>query len=123
MTIEEKLKEKKIKLTTARKALLSLFKEAHKPLCFEDIKAQIHMDKATFYRNMTIFEQAGIFNIFASNNNLRYFELKVTPHAHFICTTCNKVECIDNIDISLKNFEVQTITINGKCQECIKAKG
>lgn len=120
MKIEELLKDKKIKLTTARISLLEIFKEAQKPLSYEDIKDSISMDKATFYRNMSIFEEAGLFNIFSSNSNIRYFELKHTPHAHFVCNECSKIECIDNIDVSIDGCEIQTITINGKCEDCLK---
>jgi len=117
--IEDILKNKKIKPTVARISLLTIFQERQKPLCYEDIKESISMDKATFYRNMATFEQAGLFNIFSSSNNIRYFELKHTPHAHFICSKCNKVECIKNIDISIEGHEIQTITIGGICKECI----
>jgi len=122
MRITKLLKDKKIKLTTARISLLEIFDKAQKPLSYEDIKESISMDKATFYRNMAIFEQAGLFNIFSSNSNVRYFELKHTPHAHFVCNECSKIECIDNIDISMDGYEIQTITINGSCRECLRLK-
>lgn len=118
--IEDILKNKKIKLTTARVSLLKIFQERKKPLSYEDIKDSITMDKATFYRNMATFEQAGLFNIFSSSSNIRYFELKHTPHAHFICSKCNKIECIKNVDIAIEGHKIQTITIGGICKECIE---
>ena len=54
MKIEELIKDKNIKLTTARVKLLEILKEADRPLCYEDIKKDISMDKATFYRNISI---------------------------------------------------------------------
>jgi len=119
MHIEDLLKKKNIKLTSARVTLLKLLEAAQKPLSYEDIKESISMDKATFYRNMTKFEQEGLLNAFESNNKMRYFELKLTPHAHFVCIVCHRVECIKNIDISLADYEIHTVVINGKCKNCI----
>ena len=49
-----------IKLTTARKSILELLINSNKPLSYEDMKDKISMDKATFYRNITIFEEENI---------------------------------------------------------------
>lgn len=120
MNIEEIIKNKKIKLTTARVALLEIFKEAKKPLSYEDIKADISMDKATFYRNIAKFEEQGILNSFESNDKKRYFELRLNPHAHFVCINCNKIECLDSLEIKLEGYLVNNVIVNGKCKSCIK---
>ena len=119
MKIEELIKDKNIKLTTARVKLLEILKEANRPLCYEEIKKDISMDKATFYRNISKFEEEGILNAFESNDKKRYFELKLKPHAHFVCVECNRVECIKDIDISLPGYEINNVIINGKCQDCL----
>ena len=64
MKIEELIKNKNIKLTTARVKLLEILEEANRPLCYEEIKKDISMDKATFYRNIAKFEEEGILNAF-----------------------------------------------------------
>ena len=119
MKIEELIKDKNIKLTTARVKLLEILKEADRPLCYEEIKNYISMDKATFYRNISKFEEEGVLNAFESNDKKRYFEVKLNPHAHFVCVTCNIVECIKNIDIALPNYEINNVIINGKCPSCL----
>jgi Fur family ferric uptake transcriptional regulator len=43
-------------------------------LSYEDIKSDISMDKASFYRNITKFEEQGILNSFESNDKKRYFD-------------------------------------------------
>lgn len=118
MNIEDLIKNKNIKLTTARVALLEILKNAKKPLCYEEIKDDISMDKATFYRNISKFEEEGILNSFESNDKKRYFELKLNPHAHFVCIKCNSVECIDDLDIKLEGYEVNNVIINGVCKNC-----
>ncbi len=122
MNIENLLKKKHIKVTTARVTLLKLLEAASKPVCYEEIKGNIAMDKATFYRNMITFEEAGILNAFESNSKMRYFELERTPHAHFVCTVCHGVECIESIDIQLPGYEIGTIVIHGRCRSCVEAR-
>ena len=119
MKIEELIKDKNIKLTTARVKLLEILKEADRPLCYEEIKNDISMDKATFYRNISKFEEEGILNAFESNDKKRYFEVKLNAHAHFVCVTCNVVECIKSVDIALPNYEINNVIINGKCPSCL----
>ncbi len=116
--IKKLIKDKNIKLTTARVAILEILEKAKKPLSYEDIKVDISMDKATFYRNIAKFEKEDMINSFESNDKKRYFELKKEPHAHFICMECNSIQCIKNIDITLPNYEIYNVTINGKCPDC-----
>ena len=118
MKIEELIKDKNIKLTTARVKLLEIFKEAKRPLCYEEVKKDISMDKATFYRNISKFEEEEILNAFESNDKKRYFEIKLKPHAHFVCVKCNSVECIKDVDITLPGYEINNVIINGRCHAC-----
>lgn len=118
MKIEALIKDKKIKLTTARVKLLEIFENAKKPLCYEEIKKDISMDKATFYRNISKFEEEGILNAFESNDKKRYFELQQNEHAHFVCVSCKTVKCMNNIAIELPEYEVSNVIINGKCPTC-----
>ena len=121
MKIEELIKDKNIKLTTARVTLLEVFKKADRPLCYEDIKSGISMDKATFYRNISKFEEEGIVNAFESNDKKRYFEIKRKPHAHFVCVECNRIECINDVDVVLPNYQINNVIINGKCPSCLES--
>ena len=119
MDIEKLIKNKNIKLTTARISILKILVKAKKPLSYEDIKADISMDKATFYRNIAKFEDEEMLNSFASNDKKRYFELKKKPHAHFVCIVCNKIECMDDLNINLEGYEINNVIINGKCKSCV----
>lgn len=119
MNIEKLIQDKNIKLTTARVALLELLQKADRPLCYEDIKGDLSMDKATFYRNISKFEEEGILNAFESNDKKRYFEIKHKAHAHFVCVECNSVQCLKDIDITLPDYEINNIIIHGRCQTCL----
>ncbi len=119
MKIDKIIKDKNIKLTTARIAILDILKKAKKPLSYEDIKINISMDKATFYRNISLFEEEGILNSFESNDKKRYFELIEAPHAHFVCLNCNSVECLNDLDIKLDDYIVSNVIVNGICKKCL----
>ena len=109
-----------IKLTTARKSILELLINSNKPLSYEDMKDNISMDKATFYRNITIFEEENLISSFESNDKKRYFEIKKTQHSHFICSNCSKIECIhEKLDFKLPNYKIEKIIIKGLCAECL----
>ena len=75
MDIENLVKRKNLKLTTARMEILEKLLHASRPLCYDELKDSISMDKATFYRNITKFEDKMIVNSFESNDKKRYFEL------------------------------------------------
>lgn len=109
-----------IKLTNARKAILEILIDSNKPLSYEDVKNDLSMDKATFYRNITKFEEENIISSFESNDKKRYFEIQKVPHSHFICSNCSKIECIhQKLDINLENHQIDTIIIKGLCPSCI----
>ena len=119
MQIEELIKNKKLKFTPARQMLLEIFFKASQPLAYEDIKSQITMDKATFYRNMTTFETSGILNAFESNDKKRYYEMTEKQHAHFICSECHSVECLNEVPhFILKNYKIDNIIVHGICTRC-----
>lgn len=122
MNLEKLTHEKNIKLTTARKAILEILVKSDKPLCYEDIKDNLSMDKATFYRNITKFEEQNIINSFESNDKKRYFEIAKTKHSHFICNVCSKIECIhEKLDLNLEGYQVDNIIIKGVCPKCINS--
>ena len=121
MNIEKITNEKNIKLTNARKAILEILITSDKPLSYEDIKNELSMDKATFYRNITKFEEEKMINSFESNDKKRYFEIQKTKHSHFICTTCSKIECIhEKLDLNLTKYQVDNVIIKGICPKCLE---
>ncbi|MDD5405891.1 MAG: transcriptional repressor [Sulfurovaceae bacterium] len=119
MNIENLLRDNQLKLTIARKELFDIFADIKKPVCYEDIKDNISMDKATFYRNMSTFEEKRIVNSFESNDKKRYYELHGTLHSHFVCTLCNNIECLQILpDTSLIGYKIDNIIIHGHCVKC-----
>lgn len=119
MDIKKIIKNKDIKLTPARLELLEVIINANKPICYDDIKDTIHMDKATFYRNISKFVDEKIISSFESNDKKRYFAFEMNIHPHFICNYCNTIECIKDFpDIKLENYNIENIILKGKCKKC-----
>ena len=118
--IEELISNSNIKLTSARAAILEIYSKSLTPLSYEDIKSKLSMDKATFYRNISKFEDENIINSFESNDKKRYFELKKNTHSHFICNKCSKIECLhEEANIKLEGYVIENIIIKGICKECV----
>ncbi len=119
METNKLLENKNIKYTTARENILKILISASKPLSYEDLKDDIAMDKATFYRNISIFEEKELIDSFESNDKKRYFEIRKNPHGHFICNSCNKIECIQKkLQFELSGYSVENIIIKGLCKDC-----
>ena len=119
MHLKEYIHQKNLKFTPAREAILKIFAEATQPLAYEDIKTQLTMDKATFYRNMITFEKKKILNSFESNDKKRYYEFTQEIHPHFICSVCHKIECIKQpSNFSLDGYIIDNIVIHGVCAKC-----
>ncbi|MEA2100018.1 MAG: transcriptional repressor [Campylobacterota bacterium] len=123
MEIKNLIQLKNLKLTVARRELLEILIKETKPVSFEDIKDKINMNKATFYRNIAMFESSQIVNSFESNDKKRYYELQSSPHAHFICNICNKIECLKQIEENtLKGYKVIDVIYKGICKNCIESQ-
>ncbi|MGE4511677.1 MAG: Fur family transcriptional regulator [Sulfurimonadaceae bacterium] len=121
MKIEKLIEEKNLKLTSARRELLEIFFHSLKPLSFEDVRSRIKMDKATFYRNVSKFEDQAILSSFESNDKKRYYELSTLKHAHFICKICNNIECVkESFSLTLEGYEIEDIILKGICKQCNK---
>jgi Fur family ferric uptake transcriptional regulator len=122
--IKKLFKDKNIKFTTAREMILDILSQAKSPLSYEQIRSKMStdMDKATFYRNISLFEEANIVQKFESDERKWYFEFFKKTHAHFICESCHSVTCIDfEINPDIKEYSVKNIILKGICNICKSA--
>lgn len=113
-----------LKITSPREILIELLNKSSKPICYNDIKNNISMDKATFYRTMNSFEMVNIVSAIDSSDKKRYYELKKESHSHFSCNVCHSIECINSGHFSgIDGYDIQSITIHGVCAMCNKNNG
>jgi Fur family peroxide stress response transcriptional regulator len=68
---------------------------------------------ATVYRQLSAMVDEGILKSFEHSGQIRYDPL-VTPHAHFVCTVCDKIWDVDlPEDILLMTPNVSDVDIEG----------
>lgn len=120
--LEKLIKEKSLRITAARKAILDILLSSKKPLSYDEIKSKLNikMDKTTFYRNISKFEEKKIVHKIESENKRSYFGLNIVPHSHFICKKCGEIFCMkEDMDIKAPNgFIVDDVVLRGICKKC-----
>lgn len=95
------LKEKGLRVTEPRKAILQVLADASRPMAAEDIfqhvKPSHACDLATVYRNMEACSEAGIIQKCMLENGKILYELmdEKDHHHHIICRKCERTERID----------------------------
>tara|TARA_B100000497_G_C7576753_1_gene347327 strand:+ start:496 stop:870 length:375 start_codon:yes stop_codon:yes gene_type:complete len=80
---------------------------------------------ATVYRQLSAMVDEGILKSFEHSGQIRYDPL-VTPHAHFVCTLCDKIWDVDlpedillmTPNVSNVDVERLELTWKGICQAC-----
>jgi Fur family transcriptional regulator, ferric uptake regulator len=125
------------RLTTARKAIISIFESQHTPISAEDInllliKNDIIINKSTLYREIDfLVALKKIKPVQFREKNKRYELVDLNHHHHLICNTCSKIQ-----DFETHNclFELETTILKqygfvisdhildfyGLCSECKK---
>lgn len=139
MNLQERLKDRGIKITQHKLAILDLFCE-HKHLDAPAIVELLHEKKAaaslaTVYRILSSFEIHKIIIKHNFGTEHAIYELITSAdehHDHLVCVKCGQViefvdEQIENLQILIakqNNFEVYSHTLNiyGYCQQCTQIK-
>ncbi|PID48012.1 MAG: Fur family transcriptional regulator [Proteobacteria bacterium] len=117
----EILTKSNLKITDTRCAILSLLLKSNSPVNYDQIKEKLSLDKATFYRNMIIFEKKGIINKFESKNRVWHYEIGESKHAHFICELCHEIVCFKTkVPFEMEGCHVTSMTLKGFCAKCSK---
>ena len=118
MDFKTKIKRCGLKATSGRISLLEKLYTAKEPLSYEDLKESLSVDKATFYRTVTTFEDKGIVNSFEFPDKRRYYEFRKDNHAHFICVKCGCIECMEQNIVNIPDYQIETVVITGNCKVC-----
>lgn len=116
MNVEKFLHEHDMKATRSRKRIVEILSHENKPISYDEILCIFKADKATFYRNMQTFEEAGIITKIQVGQKA-YYELTSSKKAYFVCDICHKMT---NIDIKIPSVakSVKNAVINGVCKNC-----
>lgn len=131
MNIADLLKEKGLKKSAQRVAILQALQERRAPLAEEEIKREMGemYDRVTFYRTMQVLEAAGIIHRIVVDNTTTEYALnnereEHPAHVHFYCTLCHRLTCLPEVPLQAYALpegyrqESCSVLIKGICPAC-----
>jgi len=135
-TIKEELREKGIKNTRAKSALLDILKNNLKPMDVNTLHKECEkvtsVNLVTVYRTLQQFYEKKLVQEFLDKNSVTQYEYVhkgSKAHPHFQCEECNNVFCLSELDFNdalhfsnmANKHKVNSIniTLNGICEKCL----
>lgn len=123
-----------------RDAILSYLRstQAHPSadMVYARLKPEIpDLSLGTVYRNLSMFRQQGVIASVGTVGGVERFDGNTVPHVHFVCTDCNAV--LDMPELQVPRYMIESameqvggnvascsLTFTGQCSNCIeKIKG
>lgn len=128
----EQLREHQLKATPMRTEILKIFQQDEHAVSQSEIFQKLSdPDRVTVYRTLQSFMEKGLIHEALSDQNETYYALcnSCKPgvhrhhHAHFKCTNCKEVSCIEvesELRLEDPGYQVDkvNIEITGLCQRC-----
>ena len=86
---------------------------------YTDLKIQIpDLAMGTVYRNLTLFKQQGLVSSVATVSGVERFDANTAPHVHFICTDCDAVIDLHEMQIPDSLHATAACCSGGKVSGC-----
>lgn len=120
--------------TPIRSFILAYFKEADYPLDYSQIALRLSenglvANKSTIYRQINSMVLARIITELDFGEGKKRYELKKDRHHHLICTSCDRIFCIDATEdlttverqiLDSTNFKITDYSLEyfGTCEIC-----
>lgn len=87
----------------------------------------------TVYRNLVLFKQKGLIVSLGTVNGVERFDGNITPHVHFVCSCCGRVQDLKEIEVPEDLNESAArlcgglvdscqLTFTGRCAACKSQK-
>ena len=140
--LRTQLRDKGLRATASRVAVLEHLQHATTPVSHAELAAELSprgWDRATIYRNLIDLTEVGLVRRTDVGDHLWRFELReegarhgTDEHPHFVCDACGDILCLPDESVqiqikaargaprSLRRKGVQ-IQIKGRCDRCIEA--
>lgn len=129
------LKDAKLNRTPHRLAVLDMLISTDRPLTstyiFNTMSSRQRVNKVTVYRILSSFMEKDIIRRIPISEGVNYYEMacRHNPvHAHFYCTVCRKMLCLEPLTLSQAwgwlalpdGFKINdlNLTITGVCNHC-----
>lgn len=134
--IKEELKQKGIKNTRAKSALLQILKSNKRPMdvntLHEKCQKMTSVNLVTVYRSLQQFHEKELVQEFLNQDSVTQYEYihqESKAHPHFQCEKCKQVFCLGELSFNdalhfsnmAKQHKVNSIniTLNGICEKCV----
>ena len=131
---EERLKEKGIRLTPRRRAILEVFRTTEEHLSAEDVltalrERRVRANATTVYRNLELLAREGLLRHVDFHDGCCRYELNEGPcHHHLHCTRCGRVVEFGHCELGelertlalRTNFQIHrhVLEVYGLCPDC-----
>jgi Fur family ferric uptake transcriptional regulator len=124
-----------LRCTAARVTVLEYLVAARGPKTHAEVSDDLTdrgFDRATIYRNLTEFTEAGLVSRVELGDHVWRFELKrgdskgphAKEHPHFLCTSCGEVSCLEDVNVAIspkRSSGIRAVTevlLKGQCGKC-----
>ena len=88
-------------------------------MVFTDLKADIpDLSMGTVYRNLSLFKQQGLAISVATVKGVERFDGNTDPHVHFICTDCDAVIDLMDMEVPEELKAIAESYCGGSVTEC-----
>lgn len=129
-----KIREKGLKLTPLRKAIVKLFIDQASHMTPEDAWSKLkekfrQCGLPSVYRNLESLVECGILTRIQLFDNKKHYGLctseKGHHHHHIVCVNCGRVDTISECAITrkrkIKGFRIidHYVQVNGICEDCL----
>jgi Fur family ferric uptake transcriptional regulator len=129
------IRAKGLRATPSRLAVLELLRASETPMSHGDVADRLASqawDRATIYRNLTDLAEVGLVRRTDMGDHVWRFEAtneqhEAAAHPHFVCTECGIVECMPEIELSVRRAKAPRavrqrqveVHVRGLCDACI----
>ncbi|HEV7558601.1 MAG TPA: transcriptional repressor [Kofleriaceae bacterium] len=100
-----------LRATPSRLAVLDVVRGTDAPVSHGEVADRLASqawDRATIYRNLTDLAEVGLLRRTDVGDHVWRFEAiehEASAHPHFVCTECGTVECLPEIELTLRRPE------------------
>ncbi|MAD61194.1 MAG: hypothetical protein CMH49_06765 [Myxococcales bacterium] len=131
------LKQKSLRATAPRLAVLQTLSESKKPLSYSEMLEKLQgrpWDPTTIYRNLIKLSEHQLITVVSRAEGMSRYALNIEHgdqhnHPHFICDDCGQVSCVPaelNILLSdpaqagwVKSIASAVVQLRGECPDCL----
>lgn len=133
---KELLRSSDLRATAARIAVVRRLSDAGTPLSHAEVVEALSdagFDQSTLFRCLNELADAGLVVRLDLGDQVRRFELThadrngVADHAHFMCTECGKLQCLDGFTVKVSPErgprrkalgQITEVLLRGRCGAC-----